>query len=220
MCSGSPADVCLVALTEQELAAARAMAKRGQPARRFKDFHSRRSTAGAAGAASSPRRSGRRATAIRPFLVTSLKRAEAGARHLDQAIYCARGEMENTPQGTSARLTPIHLGPTMRDTSRACRSLRRPLRRSARCAASDLPKPSLRMPPAGLSGQFSKMSALSVSRRPPHQDRHGLGLPAPGAPRRAARRLADAAKACAHPSYTRSAAARAPADHLPTLTET
>lgn len=29
------------------------------------------------------------------FVVTSLKPAEAGARHLYEAIYCARGEMEN-----------------------------------------------------------------------------------------------------------------------------
>jgi hypothetical protein len=29
------------------------------------------------------------------FIVTSLKRSEAGARHLYEVIYCARGDMEN-----------------------------------------------------------------------------------------------------------------------------
>ncbi|HMM88334.1 IS1380 family transposase [Bradyrhizobium sp.] len=70
----------LVAMIEEELAAARAAAeKAGRPAHRFKDFQwttldtwSRR----------------RR-------VVTSLKRAEAGARQLYEDVYCARGDMEN-----------------------------------------------------------------------------------------------------------------------------
>jgi len=86
----------LVAMIEQELAAARVMAeKSGQPARRFKDFqwsthHSwsrrRRVIAKAewTQGEANPR-----------FLVTSLTRAEAGARQLYEDIYCARGDMEN-----------------------------------------------------------------------------------------------------------------------------
>ena len=67
----------------------------GQPARRFKDFRyatlgswsRERRVVGKAevtGGEANPR-----------FVVTSLKRSEAGARHLYEKIYCARGEMEN-----------------------------------------------------------------------------------------------------------------------------
>ena len=67
----------------------------GKPARRFKDFRyatldswsRERRVIGKAevtGGEANPR-----------FVVTSLTPAEAGARHLYEAIYCARGEMEN-----------------------------------------------------------------------------------------------------------------------------
>jgi hypothetical protein len=86
----------LVAMIEHELAAARATAEEtGQPARRFKDFHwntldswSRRRRVVA-------KAEWTQGEANPRFVVTSLKRAEAGARHLYEAIYCARGEMEN-----------------------------------------------------------------------------------------------------------------------------
>ena len=55
----------------------------------------RRWTAGAAPAAWSARRNGRSGEANPRFIVTSLKAAEAAARHLYETIYCARGEMEN-----------------------------------------------------------------------------------------------------------------------------
>jgi Transposase DDE domain group 1 len=86
----------LVAMIETELAAAKAMAEQsGRPARRFKDFNwstldswsRRRRVVGKAEwtqGEANPR-----------FVVTSLKRAEAGARHLYEHIYCARGDMEN-----------------------------------------------------------------------------------------------------------------------------
>jgi Transposase DDE domain group 1 len=86
----------LATIIEQELAAARtASEKSGQPARRFKDFQwstidswsrKRRVIAKAewTQGESNPR-----------FIVTSLKRAEAAARHLYEDIYCARGDMEN-----------------------------------------------------------------------------------------------------------------------------
>jgi hypothetical protein len=79
-----------------ELAAAKAMAERsGGPARRFKEFlwttlaswsRRRRVIAKAewTHGEANPR-----------FIVTSLKRGEAGARRLYEDIYCARGEMEN-----------------------------------------------------------------------------------------------------------------------------
>jgi hypothetical protein len=86
----------LVAMIEHEFAAARATAEEtGQPARRFKDFHwntldswSRRRRVVA-------KAEWTQGEANPRFVVTSLKRAEAGARHLYEAIYCARGEMEN-----------------------------------------------------------------------------------------------------------------------------
>jgi Transposase DDE domain group 1 len=86
----------LVAMIETELAAAKAVAETsGRAARRFKDFswstldswsRSRRVIAKAewTNGEANPR-----------FVVTSLKRAEAGARKLYEDIYCARGDMEN-----------------------------------------------------------------------------------------------------------------------------
>jgi hypothetical protein len=63
----------LVGEIKGEMAHARAESEAsGEPARRFRDF-----------AGSNPR-----------FIVTSLNPAEVGARHLYEAIYCARGEMD------------------------------------------------------------------------------------------------------------------------------
>lgn len=86
----------LVALIGDELAAARAAAETsGQAARRFKDFHwstlnswSRRRRVVA-------KAEWTRDEANPRFVVTSLKRTEAGARRLYEDIYCARGDMEN-----------------------------------------------------------------------------------------------------------------------------
>lgn len=86
----------LVVMIEDELAAAKAVAEQsGQPARRFKEFHW-----STLDSWSRPRRIIAKAEwtqgeANPRFVVTSLKRAEAGARHLYEAIYCARGDMEN-----------------------------------------------------------------------------------------------------------------------------
>lgn len=86
----------LVAEIEHELGEAMAESRRtGKAARRFKDFawrtldswsRSRRVVAKAevTQGDTNPR-----------FVVTSLSRAEAEARHLYEKIYCARGEMEN-----------------------------------------------------------------------------------------------------------------------------
>jgi hypothetical protein len=67
----------------------------GKPARRFKDF-----TYATLGSWSRERRVIGKAEVtgneVNPrFVVTSLQSAEAGARHLYEKIYCARGEMEN-----------------------------------------------------------------------------------------------------------------------------
>jgi len=86
----------LVAMIEAELAAAKATAdSTGRPARRFKDFHwstldswSRRRRVIAKAEWTEGEANPR-------FIVTSLKRAEAGARQLYEDIYCARGDMEN-----------------------------------------------------------------------------------------------------------------------------
>jgi DDE family transposase len=86
----------LAAKIEAELATAQATAERtGGPARRFKEFmwstldswsRRRRVVAKAewTQGEANPR-----------FVVTSLKRSEAGARYLYEDIYCARGDMEN-----------------------------------------------------------------------------------------------------------------------------
>lgn len=86
----------LVAMIEAELTDAKAAAeKSGHPARRFKDFkwNTRKSW-------SCKRRVIAKAEwtqdeANPRFVVTSLKRSEAGARRLYEDIYCARGNMEN-----------------------------------------------------------------------------------------------------------------------------
>ena len=86
----------LAAMIEQELAAAQAASdKSGQPARRFKDFQwstidswSRRRRVIA-------KAEWTQGEANPRFIVTSLKRAEAAARHLYEDVYCARGDMEN-----------------------------------------------------------------------------------------------------------------------------
>ena len=86
----------LVAMIEQEFVAARAASENsGQPARRFKDFQwstidswSRRRRVIA-------KAEWTQGEANPRFIVTSLKRAEAAARYLYEDIYCARGDMEN-----------------------------------------------------------------------------------------------------------------------------
>jgi hypothetical protein len=86
----------LVAMIEEELAAARAAAeKTGRPARRFKDFQwstldswSRRRRVVA-------KAEWTQGEANPRFVVTSLKRARTGARQLYEDTYCARGDMEN-----------------------------------------------------------------------------------------------------------------------------
>ena len=86
----------LVAMIEADLASAKAVAEStGRPARRFKVFQwsthdswSRRRRVVA-------KAEWTQGEANPRFIVTSLKRAETGARHLYEEIYCARGEMEN-----------------------------------------------------------------------------------------------------------------------------
>ena len=86
----------LVAMIEAELAQAKAMAERtGQPARRFKDFHWSTLDSWSRSRRVIGKAEWTQGEANPRFVVTSLKRAEAGARHLYEAIYCARGEMEN-----------------------------------------------------------------------------------------------------------------------------
>jgi hypothetical protein len=86
----------LVAMIADELTTARAAAeKTGRPARRFKDFQwttlnswSRRRRVVA-------KAEWTKGEANPRFVVTSLKRSEAGARQLYEDLYCARGDMEN-----------------------------------------------------------------------------------------------------------------------------
>jgi hypothetical protein len=93
---GLPKNDRLTAAIGAELDAARRLsAQTGRPARRFKDLtwstldswsRSRRVVAKAewTGDAANPR-----------FVITLLTRAEHEARHLYEAVYCARGDMEN-----------------------------------------------------------------------------------------------------------------------------
>lgn len=86
----------LVGQIERELAeAARESSRTGRPARRFRDFRwstldswSRRRRVVAKAEVTQGDTNPR-------FVVTSLRPAEAEARHLYEKIYCARGEMEN-----------------------------------------------------------------------------------------------------------------------------
>jgi hypothetical protein len=86
----------LVAMIERELAAARAAAEAtGQPARRFKDFQWNTLDSWSRRRRVIAKAEWTQGEANPRFLVTSLKRAEARARRLYEDIYCARGEMEN-----------------------------------------------------------------------------------------------------------------------------
>ena len=86
----------LVAKIGAELAAAQAAAKAtGQPARRFKDFKWITRTSWSRQRRVIAKAEWTQGEANPRFIVTTLKRSEAGARHLYEAIYCARGEMEN-----------------------------------------------------------------------------------------------------------------------------
>lgn len=86
----------LVGKIEQELAQAGEESREtGKPARRFRDFHYSTLTSW-----SRRRRVVAKAQVTQGdtnprFVVTSLSRAEADARHLYEKIYCGRGEMEN-----------------------------------------------------------------------------------------------------------------------------
>ena len=86
----------LVAMIEEELAAAKAAAEQtGRPARRFKDFQWRTLDSWSRERRVVAKAEWTQGEANPRFVVTSLKRAEAGARQLYEDIYCARGDMEN-----------------------------------------------------------------------------------------------------------------------------
>jgi hypothetical protein len=86
----------LVAMIEEELAAARAAAENtGHPARRFKDFQWSTLDSWSQRRRVVAKAEWTQGEANPRFVVTSLKRTEAGARQLYEDIYCARGDMEN-----------------------------------------------------------------------------------------------------------------------------
>ena len=86
----------LVAMIEAELAAAKARAESiGQAARRFKDFDWSTHDSWSRKRRVIAKAEWTQGEANPRFIVTSLKRAEAGARHLYEDVYCARGDMEN-----------------------------------------------------------------------------------------------------------------------------
>lgn len=86
----------LAAETEAEMAAARDEAeRRGKPARRFKDFRWSTLNSWSRTRRVIGKAEWTQGEANPRFVVTSLKPAEIDARRLYEAIYCARGEMEN-----------------------------------------------------------------------------------------------------------------------------
>jgi hypothetical protein len=86
----------LVGTIEAELAQAKAMAEQtGGPARRFKDFQWSTLDSWSCRRRVIAKAEWTRDEANPRFIVTSLKRSEAGARQLYEDIYCARGDMEN-----------------------------------------------------------------------------------------------------------------------------
>ena len=86
----------LVAMIEADLTSAKAVAEStGRPARRFKDFQWSTNDSWSRRRRVVAKAEWTQGEANPRFIVTSLKRAETGARHLYEEIYCARGEMEN-----------------------------------------------------------------------------------------------------------------------------
>ena len=86
----------LVAMIEAELAAAKARAETtGQAARRFKDFRWSTRDSWSRKRRVIAKAEWTQGEANPRFIVTSLKRAAAPARHLYEDVYCARGDMEN-----------------------------------------------------------------------------------------------------------------------------
>lgn len=93
---GLARNVRLEAMIESELATAKATAEQsGRSARRFKDFQWSTHNSWSCRRRVVAKAEWTQGEANPRFVVTSLKRAEAGARHLYENIYCARGEMEN-----------------------------------------------------------------------------------------------------------------------------
>jgi hypothetical protein len=94
---GLARNVRLVAAIKRELVLARQASRRsGKAERRFKDlagWQTRESWSRARRVVAKAEWTGGEANPR--FVVTSLHRAEAGARHLYEDLYCARGEMEN-----------------------------------------------------------------------------------------------------------------------------
>ncbi len=86
----------LVKKIEAEMMAARAEAEAtGQPARRFRDFAWSTLDSWSRARRVIAKAEWTQGEATPRFVVTSLTPTEAAARHLYEAIYCARGEMEN-----------------------------------------------------------------------------------------------------------------------------
>jgi Transposase DDE domain group 1 len=86
----------LVGMIGSELAQAQAMSERSNaPARRFKDFNWSTHDSWSRRRRVIAKAEWTQGEANPRFVVTSLKRAELGARRLYEEVYCARGDMEN-----------------------------------------------------------------------------------------------------------------------------
>jgi len=177
----------LTAEIAAEIEAARVEAEAsGKPARRFRDFawstrdswSRRRRVVGKAewtGGAANPR-----------FVVTSLKPAQAEARHLYETIYCARGEMENRikslpsrKRGNASSICSPTAPPRQPcgPTRCACGLPPSPMSCSARCVGSARAYPvrqgHMRHDPA----EAAQNRRARPRQRPPGQPRYGFRLP-------------------------------------------
>ena len=116
------------------------------------------------------------------FVVTSLKRSEAGARHLYEKVYCARGDMENrikecqldlfadrtstaTMQANQLRLWFASMAYVLLCALRRIGLAHRQFA-EATCGTIRL--------------KLLKLGALGPGQRAADQDRHGLSLPMAG----------------------------------------
>jgi hypothetical protein len=115
------------------------------------------------------------------FIATSLSRGEHEARHLDEKVYCARGEMENRikkcqldlfADRTSAKTMPasqVRLWFAAMAYVLLCVPRRIALNHTPFAAASC----------GAIRLQLLRIGALVRGQRATHQNRHALGLPPP-----------------------------------------
>ena len=131
----------------------------GKPSRRFKDFRWSTRESWSRRRRVIAKAEWTQGEANPRFVVTSLKPAEAEARHLYEKVYCARGDMENRIKEAQGDLFADRTSTaTMRQTNSGWGLRPWPTRSCARCAASGFRTPSSPKPLAARSGSSSSRS--------------------------------------------------------------